>query len=111
MFSKWNWDMSWIGIFSLAGCFLIWTLPESPRWLVQERERNEVARSLRNLRRSNVIEAKLDEIQRQEATIGNQDVSIFTLCISPRFRWPLLTSVTLNVAQQFSGINTVRRTT
>ncbi len=96
--------MSWIGMFSFAGCFLIWTLPESPRWLVQDHQKAEAAQSLRNLRRSNVIEAELDEIERQEATIGAEDISIFTMCITPCFRWPLLTSIALNVAQQFSGI-------
>ena len=107
--SKWNWGMSWIGLFSLGGCFLIWTLPESPRWLVQERERNEAAASLRILRKSNLIEAELDEIERQEATVANQDVSIYTMCFSSRFRWPLWTSVALNAVQQLSGINTVKR--
>jgi len=107
--STWNWGMSWIGLFSLAGCFLIWTLPESPRWLVQEQERNEAAASLRILRQSNLIEAELDEIERQEATVATQDISMYTMFISPRFRWPLWTSIALNAVQQLSGINTVRR--
>jgi hypothetical protein len=99
--------MSWIGLFSLGGCFLIWTLPESPRWLVQDHQMDEAALSLRHLRRSNLIDAELDEIERQEATVSTYNISIYTMCVSPRFRWPLLTSVILNVAQQFSGINTV----
>ncbi len=107
--STWNWGMSWAGIFSFAGCLLIWTLPESPRWLVQDHHIAEAALSLRNLRRSNLINAELDEIERQEATVGTEDVSLYTMCVSARFHWPLLTSIALNVAQQFSGINTVRR--
>jgi len=100
--------MSWIGLFSLGGCFLIWTLPESPRWLVQEHERNQAIESLRILRRSNLIDAELDEIERQEATVATQDISICTIFTSSRFRWPILTSVVLSAVQQFSGINTVR---
>ena len=100
--------MAWVGLFSLVGCFLIWTLPESPRWLVQERERNEAAVSLRHLRRSNLIEAELEEIERQEASVTTQDLSFYTMCSSIRFRWPLVTSVALNAIQQLSGINTVR---
>ncbi len=107
--STWNWGMSWVGIFSFAGCILIWTLPESPRWLVQDHQIAEAALSLRKLRRTNLINAELDEIERQEATVGTEDVSLYTMCISTRFHWPLLTSIALNVAQQFSGINTVRR--
>lgn len=101
--------MSWIGIFSLAGCILIWTLPESPRWLLQDHQREEAARSLRSLRQTNMIEAELNEIERQEATVTVQDISIFSMCFSPRFRWPLLTSIVLNAVQQFSGINSVIR--
>ncbi|CAF1182578.1 unnamed protein product [Adineta ricciae] len=104
---KWNWGMAWVGLFSLAGCFLIWTLPESPRWLVQERERNEAAVSLRHLRRSNLIEAELEEIERQEASVTTQDLSFYTMCSSTRFRWPLITSIALNAIQQLSGINTI----
>ncbi|CAF1935176.1 unnamed protein product [Rotaria magnacalcarata] len=99
--------MSWIGLFSLAGCVLIWTLPESPRWLVQDHQKDEAARSLRMLRQNNLIEAELDEIERQEATAIMQDKSLCSMCFSPRFRWPLLTSVALNSVQQFSGINSV----
>jgi MFS family permease len=105
--STWNWGMAWIGIFPLVGCFLIWTLHESPRWLVQERLRFEAGNILRILRQSNQIDAELDEIERQEATVNMQDSSLVRLFTSPRFRWPLLTSIVLAGAAQFSGINTV----
>ena len=99
--------MSWVGLFSLLGLVVLWTLPESPRWLVQQQERNEAAVSLRTLRHSSMIEEELDEIIRQEATIGAADVSMSVLFTSPRFRWPIVTSIALNAVQQFSGINTV----
>jgi len=99
--------MSWIGVFSFAGCFLIWTLPESPRWLLQEHERNKATESLRILRQTNLTDAELDEIEREETTVAVQDVSICTMFTSTRFRWPLITSIALNTVQQFSGINTV----
>ncbi len=106
--STWNWGMSWIGLFSFAGCFLIWTLPESPRWLVQEHERNKASESLRILRQTNLIDTELDEIEQEETTtVTVQNISIYTMFISKRFRWPLLTSIALNAVQQFSGINTV----
>ena len=99
--------MSWVGLLALVGSVLLWRLPESPRWLVQEQERNEAALSLRTLRQSSMIEAELDEIVRQESTIGTENVSMSMLFISPRYRWPIWTSIALNAAQQFSGINTV----
>ncbi|CAF1454253.1 unnamed protein product [Adineta ricciae] len=104
---KWNWDMSWIGLFSFVGCFLLWTLPESPRWLVQEQQRTEATASLRILRQVNLIDAELDEIEREEATVARQNISIYEMFVLYRYRWPLLTSTALNAVQQLSGINTV----
>lgn len=100
--------MSWIGVFSLVGCCLIWTLPESPRWLMQKQQRDKAARSLRDLRQSSCIEDELNEIERQEATIVSQDLPMCNVYQSARCRWPLITSIALNAVQQFSGINLVR---
>ncbi|CAF3910754.1 unnamed protein product, partial [Rotaria sp. Silwood1] len=83
---KWHWDMAWVGIFSLVDCFLIWKLPESPPCEVH---------------------AELTEIEREEATANMEDLSLVRLFTSSRFRWPLLTSVILSAAAQFSGINSV----
>jgi len=99
--------MSWIGLFPLIGCGLIWTIPESPRYLIQEKERNAAAQSLRILRQTHLIEGELDEIEREEATAAVENISLYHILISERFRWPLLTSIGLNVVQQLSGINTV----
>ncbi|CAF5043397.1 unnamed protein product, partial [Rotaria sp. Silwood1] len=78
--------MAWVGIFSLVDCFLIWKLPESPPCEVH---------------------AELTEIEREEATANMEDLSLVRLFTSSRFRWPLLTSVILSAAAQFSGINSV----
>ncbi|UJR29332.1 hypothetical protein I4U23_010544 [Adineta vaga] len=104
---KWHWGMAWIGIFPLVGCFLMWTLHESPRWLAQERRKAEATEILRILRQSNQIDAELDEIERQEATVSSQDASLIRLFTSPRFRWPLITSLFVSGSAQFSGINSV----
>ncbi|CAF3164344.1 unnamed protein product [Rotaria sp. Silwood2] len=106
--SKWHWGMAWVGIFPLVGCFLIWKLPESPRWFVQEQMRAEALQSLQILRKTNEVHAELTEIEREEATVNMADLSLFRLFTSSRFRWPLLTSVILSAAAQFSGINSVR---
>ena len=74
--STWNWGLAWVGLFALAGSILLWRLPESPRWLVQEQQRNEAAFSLKRLRQSSLIDGELDKIIRQEATIGSADLLI-----------------------------------
>ena len=100
--------MSWVGLFPLIGCVLIWMLPESPRWLVQEQKQNEAAQSLRRLRQSNDIEAELVEIQQEETAETKQDLTIIQVLSSKEFRWPLITSLILNAVQQLSGINAVK---
>lgn len=100
--------MAWVGILPLIGCGLIWILPESPRWLVQERKPNEAAQALRKLRQSNDIEAELVEIQEEETAANKQDLGILQVLSSNEFRWPLITSLVLNAIQQLSGINAVK---
>ena len=99
--------MAWSGLFCLMGSVLIWTLPESPRWLVQEQKPNEAAQSLRKLRQSNDIEAELVEIQEEETAANKQGLGILQVLSSSEFRWPLITSLALNAIQQLSGINAV----
>lgn len=109
--SAWNWGMSWVGLFPLMGAVLIWMLPESPRWLIQERRQNEAAQSLRKLRQSNDIEGELVEIQQEEAASNKENLSILQVLSSTEFRWPLITSLVLNATQQLSGINAVGQIT
>ncbi|CAF1255973.1 unnamed protein product [Adineta ricciae] len=104
---KWNWGMGWVGVFPLIGCLSVWTLHESPRWLAQERRGPEAAEILRSLRQTNQIGAELEEIERQEATVSSQDASLIRLFTSPRFRWPLITSLFVSGSAQLSGINSV----
>ncbi len=101
--------MAWVGLLSVMGCILIWTLPESPRWLVQERKQNQAAQVLRKLRQSNDIEAELVEIQEEETAASKQDLGFGQVLFSSEFRWPLITSLVLNASQQLSGINAVRK--
>lgn len=109
LLSAWNWGMAWVGFLSLIGSLLIWTLPESPSWLVQERRRNDAAQSLRKLRQSNDIENELNEIQEEDIASNKQDLGISKVLGSNEFRWPLITSLMLNGIQQLSGINAVEK--
>ena len=100
--------MAWVGLFPLMGLVAIWTLPESPRWLLQEQKPNEAAQSLRKLRQSNDIEGELIEIQQEETIVNKEELGILQVLSSVEFRWPLITSLVLNGIQQLSGINAVR---
>ena len=99
--------MAWVGLLPLMGSILIWTLPESPCWLVKAKKQNEAAQSLRKLRQSNDIEAELAEIQEEEMATNREDLGIVQVLRSTEFRWPLITSLAVNAIQQLSGINAV----
>ncbi|CAF4499288.1 unnamed protein product [Rotaria socialis] len=105
--NAWNWGMSWVGLLALIGSILIWILPESPRWLVQEQKQNEASKTLRKLRQSNNIEAELVEIQEEESAANKENLEISKVLRLNEFRWPLITSLVLNGIQQLSGINAV----
>ena len=103
--------MAWVGILPLIGSILIWTLPESPRWLIQQGKQNKAAQSLHKLRCNIDIEKELVEIQQEENVANKQQLGIGKVLLSPEFRWPLITSLILNAIQQLSGINAVRKRT
>ncbi|UJR33853.1 hypothetical protein I4U23_021275 [Adineta vaga] len=105
--STWNWGMAWVGLLPIVGTILIWTLPESPQWLLQERKQNEAAQTLRKLRQSNDIGAELVEIEQEETATTKEELGIGKVLCSSEFRWPLVTSLVLNAVQQLSGINAV----
>lgn len=100
--------MAWVGVFPLIGSILIWKLPESPLWLVQERKQNEAVQALRKLRQSNNVESELVEMQEEETADNKKELGIVNVLKLKEFRWPLITSLVLNGIQQLSGINAVK---
>lgn len=99
--------MSWVGILPLMGCVLIWFLPESPRWCVQQKKHDEAKEALCKLRNSDNVDSELQEIVEEESLQTTETLGIVQVIKRSEFRWPLITSLTLNGIQQLCGINAV----
>ncbi|CAG0913380.1 unnamed protein product [Notodromas monacha] len=83
--------------------------PESPRYLLILRNREDDARkALTRLRNSLDVEDDLQEMRKEERIHSQEpEVSMMKLITSKSLRMPLIISVIMQLSQQLSGINAV----
>lgn len=85
--------------------------PESPRWLMKYRSKEEAVAVIFNLRGNwdatvaevEDIESSLEKEKRENST----SVSLWTMVKTPKLRKPLVIACLLQAIQQLTGINTV----
>jgi sugar porter (SP) family MFS transporter len=97
---SWRWMFAVAAIPSVLFGAALFTVPESPRWLLKE---NRVADALAILKRLGEPSSRADEIR---AAIAGESASLRQL-LEPGLRRPLAIGITLAVLQQVTGINTV----
>jgi len=93
-------------------CFLALLLffPETPKaLLIKSKDVDAARKALKMLRNSNDVNADLREIYQEANPNGssNDTVTMKHLFTSRELRWPLLTSIVIQMSQQLSGINAV----
>ncbi|XP_034280149.2 solute carrier family 2, facilitated glucose transporter member 1 isoform X1 [Pantherophis guttatus] len=107
--SLWPLLLGFTFIPSLAQCILLPLAPESPRFLLINRNEENKAKSvLKKLRGTTDVGQDLQEMKEESRQmLQEKKVTIFELFRSPIYRQPLLVAIILQLSQQLSGINAV----
>jgi len=99
----WRWMLAAESVPALVFLFLLFPIPESPRWLIAA-GRDEEAR--RVLARIGGVEHAATEITAVKNVLQQEEGSLAEL-FSRHYRLPLLIAFVLMVGGQFSGINAI----
>ncbi|TMW61348.1 hypothetical protein Poli38472_012539 [Pythium oligandrum] len=102
----WRFMMGFTTIPAILQIALSSLLTESPRWLLTKNRPREAADILRRLRGTAEVYEEIDSIC-SASDNESGDMGIWAVLRDPTIRLPLIVGVTLQVAQQFSGINAV----
>lgn len=109
--SSWNGQMGWRWMFfacavpSVVFFLLVFTLPESPRWLMKAGKADKAFPTLQKI--GGEVYAR-DEMANIKATLDDVTEKIdFKALFNPKFKDVLLIGIVIAVFQQWCGINTV----
>ncbi|KAL4367574.1 hypothetical protein GQ457_05G031050 [Hibiscus cannabinus] len=111
----WRWMLGVAGLPAVVQFFLMLSLPESPRWLYRRNKVEEARSILEKIYPENEVEAELTALKKSieaeeadEQDIGDSFIAKLKGALgNVVVRRGLYAGVTVQVAQQFSGINTV----
>uniref|UniRef100_A0A8C5MYG3 Solute carrier family 2 member 1 n=1 Tax=Leptobrachium leishanense TaxID=445787 RepID=A0A8C5MYG3_9ANUR len=107
--SLWPLLLGCIFIPSLIQCAALPFCPESPRFLLINRNEEDKAKSvLKKLRGTTDVSSDLQEMKEESRQMmGEKKVTILELFRSPLYRQPIFIAIVLQLSQQLSGINAV----
>ncbi|EPS58962.1 hypothetical protein M569_15849, partial [Genlisea aurea] len=111
----WRWMLGVAGVPAVVQFFLMLSLPESPRWLYRQDKVDEARAILERIYPENEVEAEVKALEAsiaaekaEEGSIGNNVVSrLRNIWGNDVVRRGLYAGITVQVTQQFVGINTV----
>ena len=99
--NAWRWMVGVEAIPALIYTFMVFTVPQSPRWLlVMKNDRQAAAKTLRLIDPNTCVEAAMDRLAEDRA-LADKSETIF----SRRYRFPLTLAFLIAFFNQFSGIN------
>ncbi|NWT96015.1 GTR1 protein, partial [Urocynchramus pylzowi] len=107
--SLWPLLLGFIFVPALLQCIILPFAPESPRFLLINRNEENKAKSvLKKLRGTTDVSSDLQEMKEESRQMMREKkVTIMELFRSPMYRQPILIAIVLQLSQQLSGINAV----
>ncbi|KAK3432200.1 inositol transporter 4 [Eucalyptus grandis] len=111
----WRWMLGVAGLPALVQFILMLFLPESPRWLYRKNKIDEARSILDKIYPANEVEDEMNALQESvEAEIADESIVAESMIAKVKGAWSnpvvrrgLYAGITVQVAQQFVGINTV----
>ena len=100
--SGWRWMFAFAVIPSLGLFIGLFFVPESPRWLTEQKRASDALDVLKRIEGPDA-ESQLEAIKKSVLT----EAGTFSDLLAPALRRPLLLTVALAILQQITGINTV----
>ncbi|KAM6108910.1 LOW QUALITY PROTEIN: solute carrier family 2, facilitated glucose transporter member 5-like [Pterocles gutturalis] len=107
--SGWPVLLGLTGIPSLIQLVILPCFPESPRYLLIQKGKEEEARkALRRLRGWDDVNDEIEEMRREDQSEKEEgQFSVLSLCTFKGLRWQLISIIVMMMGQQLSGINAV----
>ncbi len=93
----------------IGGILLMIFFPDSPSSLInRDRDEEAARRALEKFRKSKDVSDELDAIKAESReSKSNRPLTICELLKSRELKWPLITSIVIQLIQQLCGINAV----
>lgn len=107
--SLWPFLLGFTFIPAVLQCILLPFCPESPRYLlINKNEENKAKNVLKKLRGTSDVSSDMQEMKEESRQMMRErKVTILELFRSPLYRQPILIAIMLQLSQQLSGINAV----
>jgi SP family arabinose:H+ symporter-like MFS transporter len=101
--NNWRWMFGVDALPAIALCVSLVWIPESPRWLLQQGQKERACAVLRHISPGAGIEEELNQI----ATAIQEETGTYRELLGKALRKPLVLAVMLAIIQQITGVNTV----
>ena len=98
----WQWMLGVEAIPAIVFALLLYTVPESPRWLVKQNKETEARRIIKEVSNAD-IEQEVHEIRESLVATGNCGEKLF----QRKYRKPILYAFLIATFNQLSGINAI----
>jgi len=103
----WRWMLGLEILPALAYFLLLFTIPESPRWLVLHNRVPKARDIMRKLAGDGAIDDKIDEILNTSFDRASPVIERFKQLLKPSLKLVLTIGIIISIVQQITGINAI----